>query len=246
MTVFIAAACARDNVMPPAVETAPATTTTSEAPPPPSPPPPPAAEAAEVCVSAPGNLCPVDNADRDPTFVAYREQLQAAVAARDTATLLSLIDPNVRTDFGGGGGLDDFRKQWALDSPDSPLWRALDDILRLGGSFRGAGDETSFWAPYVYAVWPESADAFEHVAAVRANVALREKPDPNAAVVAEVDWAVLRLVGGAPSDQWRQVRTADGKEGFVAAADVRSPIGYRAGFNRVNGQWKMTALVAGD
>ena len=240
-----AAACAGDEVTPPAAVEVPAATTTTAEPPPAEPPPPPL-QPEETCVSAADRLCPVDDASRDPSFVAYRQELQAAVAERDTGMLLRLIAPNVRTSFGGEGGLEEFRKQWALDSPDSPLWRELADLLRLGGSFRGAGEETSFWAPYVYAVWPESADPFEHVAAIHADVPIREAADPAAPVVAEADWAVLKLIGVAPSDEWRHVRTADGKEGWVAAADVRSPVGYRAGFSRINGEWKMTALVAGD
>src|SRR5687768_14256373 len=39
----------------------------------------------------------VDEAAKDPTFAAYRDQLLAAVRARDTKTVLALSDPNIRT-----------------------------------------------------------------------------------------------------------------------------------------------------
>jgi len=42
------------------------------------------------------------------------------------------------------------------------------------------------------------------------------------------------------------VKTSGGVEGWVAAADVYSPIGYRAGFSNRTGEWKLEALVAGD
>ncbi|HEY0140674.1 MAG TPA: hypothetical protein VGF48_07250 [Thermoanaerobaculia bacterium] len=44
----------------------------------------------------------------------------------------------------------------------------------------------------------------------------------------------------------RHVRTLGGKEGWVRTSDVRTPIGYRAGFSKRYGAWKMDALVAGD
>ena len=116
-----------------------------------------------------------------------------------------------------------------------------------GGAFRGEGEDRSFWAPYVYASWPEDVDAFEHVAATGSSVVVRDRPGPEAAEVARVDYEILELVRREEeSEEWVRVRTQAGVEGWVASAEVRSPIGYRAGFNRNDGTWRMTALVAGD
>lgn len=191
-------------------------------------PPPPAVEAPPACVPAERRLCPSDEGPRDATFVAFRDELLDAVRKNDEARLLQHVDPNVRTSFGGGGGIDDFRKQWK--SAD------LEKILRLGGTFQGEG----FWAPYVYSAWPESIDAFQHVAAVRAGVPLRAAAAADAAVVANVDWAILELLPDADSRApWLHVKTVEGKEGWVRAEDVHSPVGYRAGFSKRSGQWKL-------
>ena len=45
---------------------------------------------------------------------------------------------------------------------------------------------------------------------------------------------------------WYKIETLGGKKGFVSAEFVRSPIDYRACFEKKNGKWKMTAFVAGD
>jgi hypothetical protein len=198
-----------------------------------------ATPATPTCTSAPGLLCPVDEAASDPSFAAFREQLRDAVQRRDEAKLLELVDPNIRTSFGDGGGIDAFKK--------SLPWNELGKILPLGGSFRGEGNDRSFWAPYVYASWPESIDAFEHVAAIRADVPVRASAATDAATVTTVSWAILRIVQDAGNNrEWMRVKTADGHEGWVSAADVHSPIGYRAGFMKRDGQWRMNALVAGD
>ena len=180
-------------------------------------------------------LCPVDEGARDEAFNAYRAQLLDAVRTKDEAKLRTLVAENMRTDFGGGtGGVHDFK-----------LWAELEQVLQLGGSFR----EGMFWAPYVYSAWPESVDAFEYLAAIRAGVPLRKSADAAAPVVRTLDWALVRVLEPARPDSeiaWRHVRAADGAEGWVSTKDVRSPIGYRAGFQQIDGEWKMTALVAGD
>ncbi len=183
------------------------------------------------CAPAPNRLCPIDDANTDPSFASYRQQL---LDAKDDASLRALISPKVRTSFGGGGGIDEVLKNR----------KELDEVLSLGGSFR----EGMFWAPYVYANWPESADSFENVAATKAGVALHAKADETSDVVATVDWEILKIATPpqGPNEPWRHVRTADGKEGWVRSADVRSPVGYRAGFGKENGAWKLQALVSGD
>jgi hypothetical protein len=201
-----------------------------------------------TCTAAVGRLCPVDEGTRDASFAAFRASLTGAIAAKDEAKLLALVDPKIRTNFGGGGGTGDFKAQWKTSAADSPLWRELGSILELGGAFRGEGQDQSFWAPYVYAAWPDEVDAFEHVAALRAGVPVRAEPRPDANIVTTVDWAILSLQRNAtaPPAGWQRVKTADGHEGWAQQDDVRSPIGYRAGFSKRSGTWKMDALVAGD
>lgn len=220
--LFIAAlACAPEPPAPP-----PTTATTATTAPPPAAPP-----RAEVkCAAAPGVLCPADEGPNDASFEAYRDKLIAAVEKKDRAALDALVDPHVRTSFGGDGGTGNVQ------------WGELAQILPLGGTFQSA---SSFWAPYVYSTWPDEVDAFTHVAAVRPGVALREQPSASARSVRTLDWSILELLDSKPGE-WRHVKTADGATGWVESKDVRSPIGYRAGFNKTEKGWTMTALVAGD
>jgi hypothetical protein len=45
---------------------------------------------------------------------------------------------------------------------------------------------------------------------------------------------------------WRHVRTLGGLNGYVKQEFVRSPIDYRAGFEKKRGVWKMIAFIEGD
>ena len=177
----------------------------------------------------------VDEASKDPTFAAYRDQLLAAVRARDAKKVLELSDPNIRLSFGGTGGRAAFEK--ALKEE---IWGELEQILTLGGGFR----EGMFWAPYVYSAWPESQDAFEYLAVVGDDVPLRASPDTSAPVIATLSRDLVKREG--QPNPWQKVTTADGKTGYVETKSVRSPVGYRAGLAKSKDGWRMQALVAGD
>jgi hypothetical protein len=210
----------------------------------PTPQPSPAAPARNV----PG-FAPRDEASSDPSFAAYREQLRAAVRAKDWTAMEKLIDPKIRTSFGGSGGTADFRDR--LDNKG--MWQELDSILAMGGTFRELDrGQQQFCAPYVFSAWPEERDSFEHLAVIRDGAPLHGKNDPNSAVLATLRHEFVRIGGedplrnGVADPEWRHVETADGLSGWVKDADVRSPIDYRACFTKRSGEWKMDLLVAGD
>ncbi len=179
-----------------------------------------------------------------PDFFSFRAQLQASIARHDAAAVLAIVARGVKNSFGGDDGIDGFRKKWTPEQPDSPLWETLATVLALGGTF-GPGD--TFTAPYVFSQWPQDADAFSQVAVVATGVRVREAPREDAPAVATVSFAILEIVSAAnPDPKWTQVRAPGGRSGYVDRRYVRSPIDYRAIFNRVNGRWWLQALVSGD
>jgi hypothetical protein len=204
----------------------------------------PAAPAAPAASAPPivagPKLLPVDEASGDPSFAAYRDELLAAVRRRDATAVAALADPKIRTSFGGGGGADDLRR--TLEQPG--MWDDLEQLLTQGGSFRGEGTGRSFWAPYVYSAWPDAHDPFEFLAITGKDVPLRESQDPGSPTIATLSYDIVERAG--EPGNLRHVKTADGKTGWVEAHDVRSPIGYRAGFLKSDGKWRMNALVSGD
>jgi hypothetical protein len=198
-----------------------------------------------------GKLLPVDEAPRDPELFAFRARLQEAVARHDVAAVLDAVDPNIKVDFGGGGGIADFRNAWKLqDGAKSALWAELGLVLALGGGFRS---DAAFAAPYVFSRWPEAIDAFEHVAVLGTNVRVRAEPRLESPVLAALSFEIVRLSNAGRSrltpeqaEEWTAVELRGGRTGYIASRYVRSSIDYRALFNKVNGRWRMTAFVAGD
>ena len=201
-------------------------------------------------LAAPVALEPVDEASRDPAFAAFRASLVEAVDKHDVAGLLRLVGPDVNYTFGpsSGPGPAGFRKFWKLDRPGSELWGVLGTVLRMGGAFGEEG--TLFSAPYVYGAWPSGYDEFTHGAILGPEVPLMAKPGASGAKLATLRYSIVRFVDRegrvVQGQRWLKVQVPGGAMGFVRESEVRSPIDYRAVFSKVRGEWRLTALVAGD
>jgi len=186
---------------------------------------------------------PADEAIRGPDFFTYRARLQMAVAAHDTDSVLSMVDPNIKLGFGGDDGLRKLREH--LTDADAPAyWRLLGRILALGGAFKSA---SSFEAPYVFSNWPEGTDAFECVAVTGANVAVRKEGHSDAVLLTRTSYAIVRLAGETSANKgWTRVELSTGQKGYIHNDFLWGSTALRAIFNLTAGQWRMTALVSGD
>lgn len=207
------------------------------------------AQAGTFCADAkdarpPAALAPIDEAINDPEFFTYRARLQAAIAMRDVDAVIAMTDPNVKLGFGGDDGAERLRQN--LIGANAPrLWAGMARILALGGAFEGG----MFQAPYYFARWPEGADSLECGVIVGRNVNLRREPAADAPVVASSSYdLVRRMVPGVSNvpEGWSAVELRNGRRAFVRNEYFGAPVGLRALFNRVNGQWRLTALVSGD
>jgi hypothetical protein len=56
----------------------------------------------------------------------------------------------------------------------------------------------------------------------------------------------VRLASDRPPGDWLSVHLADGSTGYIDERYVRSPISYRAYFERMDGRWVLTMFIAGD
>ena len=199
---------------------------------------------------------PVDEGNQDSSFSRFREKLITALKKKDKKYLLSVTDRNIKLGFGGEDGIENFKKSWKINSANSEVWSELLAVLQNGGTFqkKSGAKNTDFCASYVFTSFPEDLDAFENNVIFGNNVNLRERADLNSKVITKLSYNVVKVdyensVKDKKNDDrvlWYKVKTLGGKEGFVSAEFVLSPIGYRACFKKRKGVWKMTAFLAGD
>ncbi len=200
--------------------------------------------------AAPLRLAPVDEAAKDPSFAQFRKELKDVIGRKDAAKLFHYLASDIHLSFGGDYGGPEFHKIWKPFDKDTKVWAVLSLIVDNGGKFIAPG---GFAAPYAYAAFPEDLDSFEHVVVTNQQAVLREKPNTNARPIRKLDYDILEVVNSSgkmqheagPND-WDEVKTATGQRGFVPSADVRSPVEYRAIFEKRKGKWVIQTLIAGD
>ena len=188
-------------------------------------------------------LRPVDEAARKSDFAEFRRRLQDAVARKDEAAILAVVDPKVRISFDDPVSTQTFKTQ-VIDHPDQDFWREFGTILRLGGRFL---EDDTFGAPYTYSAWPDAFDSFECLAITGSRVRVRAAPRLDGQVLTVLDYAIVTSNrGSVETPGWTGVQLPDGRTGFVSAQFVRSPVDHRALFQFHDGRWWLMAYVAGD
>jgi hypothetical protein len=209
------------------------------------------------CKQKPIKLYPVDEGDRDPTFLIFRQRLLEAVKKRDAKYIRTILDPHITNTFGGDGGIDEFFERWKPESKETGLWEELTTILTLGGSFQEQG-KPIFCAPYVFSRW-DSIESYltdteaSYAAIIGDGVKLRSAANNSSEVKAELHYDVVKLdyknsVREPLKEKyaWLNVVTLAGERGYVSARFVRDPLDYRACFEKSGETWYMTHFVAGD
>lgn len=195
-----------------------------------------------VLAASLGVLKPVDEAGKDPSFLAFRKKLVMVVQKRDVAGLKAVVDSKINYSFGADpAGWPGFKKFFEPERPDSEFWGELAKVLAHGGAF---GKDGSFQAPYYSACWPETLDPFQYGAVLGEHVKARGKADAAAPPVGELSYNLVEVVEAGP--EWNKIKLPQGGTGYVARSDYGSPVDYRAFFEKKAGQWKMTTFIAGD
>lgn len=194
-------------------------------------------------------IMPLDDAAKDSSWVSFRNRLLNALQKRDRKFLVSVLDRNVRNGIDGERGVAAFRRQWDLDSDESPIWRELPSALFLGAAYMKRGKGQELCAPYLLARWPADIDPFGHGAIVTKEAAVKSEPSGASKtlaalsydVVAVTDWDVADREAESPQ-RWVKVRVREG-EGYVPEEHIRSPIEQAACFVKGPNGWRMVAFA---
>lgn len=192
-------------------------------------------------------LEPVDETTEDSSFASFKEKLKAAIQKKDSSFIKKILSDDVEYSFGADperkSAVDGFLKHYKIEGKkDSDFWKNLRDVVELGCT--KSGEE--FICPYVYSKWPNKYDSFSFVAATREKIPIRKKPESSAEVLRFANFEIFKLAREQKTDGWNAIDLGNKQVGFVATADVRSPIDYRAGFQKTSDGWKLKYFIAGD
>jgi hypothetical protein len=191
----------------------------------------------------------VDEAAGDASWLQFKKRLQAAIQSRDKQFLLSILDKNVRNQGEKGRGVAQFRRQWELDTADSPVWRELHAALQLGSAYlRRDKGPRELCAPYVLGKWPENINPFENGVVISRGAIVQAEPSVSSASIGTLSYDVVRVSDweiddkADPKQKWVRIRMGS-REGFVPEEQIRSPIEQAACFVKSPSGWRMTAFA---
>ena len=189
-----------------------------------------------------GRFSPRNECISLPNAKTFFLAFEKAVQKRDADALINLTDPHVKLDFGGGKGIGTFRER--LADKNGALWNAFDKLTILGCAHAQNGDMVMPW----FAAQPmDDIDTNNAMIVVDADVPLLQAPSPTAPKLASVSWdAVTLLDGFDPDAEYLKVKTASGKEGYIAADKLRSPFAYRLRIAPFGDSWRIVSFVKGD
>jgi hypothetical protein len=191
----------------------------------------------------------VDEAASDVSWLRFKKRLQAAIDSRDKQFLLSILDKNVRNQSEKTRGVAQFRRQWELDTTDTPVWRELQTALQLGSAWmRREKGPRELCTPYVLGKWPEDVEPVNHAVVISRDTTVQSEPSTSSAslgtlsydIVAINDWEVDDKAD--PRQKWVRIRHRN-RDGFLLEEHVRSPIEQAACFVKSGNGWRMTAFA---
>lgn len=189
-----------------------------------------------------GPYAPRDDCDRLPGASAFRHKLADAVVRGDAGALAAMASPEVKLGFAGDDGRDRFLAR--LMRPDDELMAEIARLLPLGCAVNAGGGLTM---PWHFAQDMGDIDGFEATIVTGEEVPLRRAADATAPVLRRLSWDLVALDAGLyPERPYQQVRLADGTRGHVETRRLRSLLDYRLLVDREGGEWRITAILAGD
>lgn len=197
-----------------------------------------------------------DQVPSNSSFHQFRERLKQAIRDRDAGFIEAIADPNIQITF----GIPVPFSSLGFDDPNSLSWKRLERIINIGCTpyEAPAGVEMgAYQCPHVSQA--SLGDPFSDVYIVGENINVRAQPSPDSPVMDVLSDEVVksdpdgldRLTPQQREEQqtdegWQPVITPTGQRGYVSSRYAYYPAGYRARFENKQGQWKITAFIAGD
>jgi hypothetical protein len=164
------------------------------------------------------------------------------VAKGDAEAVAALASPEVKLGFAGDDGRERFLEK--LKEPNGELMGELKRLLAFGCA---ANEEGGLTIPWHFAQDFGDIDGYSAMIVTGEDVPLHAAADGKSPVRQRLSWDVVEIFAGLyPERPFQQVRAPDGTEGYMPTEKLRSLLDYRLLAAREGGDWRISAIVAGD
>ena len=201
-------------------------------------------------------LPPVDEGGKDPSWVAFRNSLLAALGRGDRTMLLGIVDRNITNGLEAPRGAAEFRKLWELDGKDDRVLRNLSSALNLGSAWHTPDKKNKnariLCAPYVPIKWPlDDVDPYDSGAIVVKEALVKGAPSHASPTLGTLSFDIIGVRDWDVADAENQLKQRwvkvnhRGQDGYVPEEHIRSAIEHRACFAKTGNTWRMVEYVVG-
>lgn len=198
----------------------------------------------------------VDEGGKDPTWIAFRNNLLALLKRGDRGALLNAIDRNIVNGLEVPRGVTEFRKLWELDTKNDRVLRDLSASLNLGSAWHQQDPKNKatrvLCAPYVPIKWPlDDVDPYDSGAIVVKEALVKGKPSHASETLGTLSFDIIGVSDWEVADAESQLKQRwvkvnyRGQEGYVPDEHIRSAIEHRACFAKTGATWRMVEYVVG-
>lgn len=188
-----------------------------------------------------------------PNFVMVEQHLKQALAARDFSLVAPMLSPDIKFDFGGGGGRQAFIEEWGLDEnpATSDFWLVLERLLAIGGYAQkdDTGRTVAVVYPCSFQPLPEdnwirrqypAVTPFDYLVVVSEDAEFTDSDGQPLRNLQQGETVIhADTVTGA-------IMTHDGLRGYASSNDLRSAVDYRMFLQQQGGYWTITLFITGD
>ncbi|TGM32019.1 SH3 domain-containing protein [Leptospira biflexa] len=199
-------------------------------------------------------LSPIDHSSKDKSFLEFKTKFLKTLKSKDRKSLETFLDKDIHFTFGPESGKKEFLKSFQLtEKPnDSDFWNLMMETIQLGLRQNAEGQMV---APYFFETFPSDYDPFTHYLVIGKNVNVRADASKDSKTLQQLSYQIVRseaddLDGRRLEKEsncnWQKICTPQGKAGFVCDRFIRSPLDYRAFFEKKKGQWYLTTFIVGD
>lgn len=197
--------------------------------------------AAKPIPNKPGQYAPHDTCTANPGARDFVTRLRTAQDDMNIDALKAMAGREVVVTFGDEQGPDVLEQLFLLDQDQ---WRQLGETLKLGCKLEG--DKLTL--PWFFTLDFGNADMTRTLLATGRAVPVYATESAKAKVLGKLNWQLVELVGpNQPGKPMQKVRAVGSKlAGYVMSAQLRSQIDQRVVAVQEDGEWKISALVAGD
>jgi hypothetical protein len=200
---------------------------------------------------------PRNEVNKDSSLKVFVDTLKNIVHRKDAPALLKQLSPAVKVASNGAtNGIKGFKEIYAPQFPASQLWKNLQDVIALGGVFKGNTTDAFI---FPYAVQRDMKNKYcdgcgRCITIIAPDVHVRKKDDRLAPSVGQLNYEIVKIVEepvskskGGSSDNWVYIQTFDGKiTGWVRNDLTWDICDYRLILEKIKGKWRINAFLAGD